>query len=65
MENIKSKEFTVELLKDEPRFKIKKGDRFKAICYWLDPQDKVTLLSRIGDGYDPECNEYWHNVKRV
>lgn len=53
----------VELLKDEPRFKINKGDQFKAIAYHLDPQEKVTLLKRLSDDFVPECNEYRHNVK--
>lgn len=55
----------VELLKDEPRFKIKKGDQFEAIAYHLDPQEKVTLLRRLSDGFVPECNEYRHNVKVI
>lgn len=55
----------VELLKDEPRFKIKKGDQFEAIGYHLDPMEKVTLLRRLSDGFIPECNEYRHNVKVI
>jgi hypothetical protein len=53
----------VELLKDEPRFKIKKGELFEAKTYALDPMVKVTLIRRISDGFIPDCNEYRHNVK--
>lgn len=53
----------VELLKDEPRCGIKKGDLFEATAYHLDPAEKVTLLKRLTDGFVPDCNEYRHNVK--
>lgn len=55
----------VKLKKDEPRFKIFAGDIFEAEPYWLDPQTKVSLLKRISDGYDPECNEYMSNVELI
>lgn len=55
----------VEIIKDDPRCGLKVGDQFEAIRYWLDPQEKVTLLRRISDGWVPDCNEYIHNVKFV
>jgi hypothetical protein len=55
----------VELLKSEPRFKIKKGQRFYAKPYSLDPSSKVELLSRVSDGFEPNCTEYRTNVKIV
>lgn len=53
----------VEILEDDKRTGVSKGERYKAIRYWLDPQDKVTLLERVPDGWNPNCNEYRHNVK--
>jgi hypothetical protein len=47
----------VKLLKDDKQFKIKKGDVFKAQRYRYDP-DKITLLEREDDGFNPECNQY-------
>ena len=47
----------VKMLKNDERFKIKKGDIFEAQRYHYDP-DKITLLKRESDGFDPECNQY-------
>jgi hypothetical protein len=55
----------VELLKSEQRFKISKGEIFYAEPYSLDPSTKVVLLSRIPDGFKPDCTEYRHNVKII
>lgn len=52
----------VKILKDDPRFGIKAGDVFSAERYRYDPQEKVTLLHRDGDGYDPQCNQYISEV---
>ena len=52
----------VQLLEDDSRFKIKKGEIFKAQVYQLDPE-KITLLKRLPDGFDPECNQYRESVK--
>lgn len=54
----------VRIKKDEPRFEIKAGDVFFAERYRYDP-DKVTLLKRITDDYDPRCNEYVENLEFV
>lgn len=54
----------VRLLKDDPRFHIKKGEIFHAKTYPLDP-GKITLLRRIPDNFDPECNQYRGDVKVI
>lgn len=48
----------VRFKENDPRFKIKKGDVFFAKPYWLDPGDKVTLIKRLSDDFDPCCNAY-------
>jgi len=60
---IKDKTFVVTILEDCPRTGIKKDEQYIAKVYWLDPQEKVTLLERIPDGWKPDCNEYRHNIK--
>ena len=52
----------VQLLEDDSRFNIKKGEIFEAQIYHLDPE-KITLLKRLPDGFDPECNQYRGSVK--
>ena len=47
----------VMLLADDDRFKLKKGDVFDAKRYRYDP-DKISLLNRVCDGFDPGCNQY-------
>jgi len=47
----------VKLLDDDERFGLKKGDIFQAKKYKYDP-DKMSLLERESDGFDPECNQY-------
>ena len=41
---------------------IKEGEVYEARRYQLDPQEKVTLIGREPDGYDPECNQYINEV---
>ena len=48
----------VKILKTDKRLGIKKGEIYKVKRYWLDPQEKVTLLSRETDDYNPKCNQY-------
>ena len=60
----------VEILKDQPRLKLKKGHWYKAIPYFLDPGSKLTLLHRVskkGRNFkkDPECNQYRTEIKIV
>lgn len=53
----------VEILETEPEFNLVKGEVYKAIPYWLDPIDKFTLVRRIPDGFNPNCNVYKQQVK--
>lgn len=55
----------VRIKEDDPRFDLKAGELYNAERYWLDPNDKVTLLERVSDGWNPMCNCYWHQVERV
>jgi hypothetical protein len=53
----------VEILEDQPRFKLKKGQWYNAKLYWVDPE-KCTLLNRVakttGKQFkrNPMCNQY-------
>ena len=56
----------VEILIDQPRLGLKKGHRYKAKPYFLDPS-KVTLLNRVSKNgkdfkKDPSCNQYRSGV---
>jgi hypothetical protein len=55
----------VEILETDVRLGIKQGEVYWAQPYWLDPSDKWTLLERVPDGYDPRCNVYRSEVRRV
>lgn len=52
----------VKILETNERLGVKKGEIYNAQRYPYDPQEKVTLLSRDPDGYEPECNQYVHEV---
>ena len=52
----------VKILENDDRFGIKAGEVYEAKRYWLDPTEKVTLLGRVPDGWDPGCNQYTHSV---
>lgn len=52
----------VKNLETDDRLGISAGEIYQAKRYKYDPQEKVSLLSREPDGYDPECNQYIHNV---
>ena len=51
----------VKILKTDARLGVKAGEIYEAHGYSLDPS-KVTLDARVPDGYDPCCNQYWHDV---
>ena len=55
----------VEILKTDKSLGIKKGERYHAIRYFLDPSEKVTLLGRVPDGYNPNCNQYRSEIKFI
>jgi len=52
-----------ELYEDDERFNLSKGDRLLCINYPYDA--KVTVLRRLSDGLDPECNQYMRDVKFI
>jgi len=52
----------VKILETSERLGVKKGGIYKAQRYTYDPTEKVTLLSREPDGYDPGCNQYVNEV---
>lgn len=60
-----NREFIVRILKTDERLGVREGEEYAAVVYWLDPGAKVTLLRRIPDGYDPSCNQYWHDAEFV
>jgi hypothetical protein len=55
----------VEILKDDKRLGVKRGEVYWAEPYSLDPSEKWTLLERVPDGYQPHCNLYRSEVRRV
>ena len=53
----------VKVLKTDNGLGIKAGEIYESEPYRLDPSEKVTLLSRIPDGYDPMCNQYREEIE--
>lgn len=49
---------------DDERFGLAAGDVLVCEPYWLDPE-KLTVLYRESDGFDPCCNVYRPQVERV
>ncbi len=58
----KEETMIVEILRTCENTGVKKGEKYNAMAYKYDPNEKVTLLSRIPDGMEPMCNEYRENV---
>jgi len=52
----------VKILKTDKHTGVVEGEIYTAKYYDF---EKVTLLSRVPDGYDPCCNEYLHNVSVI
>jgi hypothetical protein len=55
-----------ELLRDDPRHGLSKGDIL--ICgrmHWAWAAEKVAVLRRESDGYEPGCSQYRVNVRHV
>lgn len=48
---------------DAPEFGLTAGDLLLAVNYPYDT--KVSVLARIPDGYDPECNQYLGDVEFI
>lgn len=59
------REFVVRILKTDERLGVKEGEEYAAVTYPFDPGAKVSLLRRIPDGYDPQCNQYWNDAEFV
>lgn len=59
----KNDEMIYRLLKDDPRFGLKKDDLLICVNYPYDA--KVTILRRLSDGYDPSCNQYIQDVEFI
>lgn len=54
-----------ELLADDERFGLSKGDILICEPYWLDPAEKLTVMWRESDGFDPMCNQYRPALKPI
>lgn len=55
-----------ELLEDDERFGLSRGDIL--ICesmHWAWAPEKVAVVRRESDGYDPGCNQYRGSVRHV
>lgn len=52
------------IVADNPDFGLSAGDVVIAEPYWLDPE-KVSVLWRERDGYEPDCNQYRNDVKPI
>lgn len=55
-----------ELLNDDPRFELSKGDVL--ICqpmHYAWANEKVAVVRRESDGYEPECSQYRNNVRHL
>jgi hypothetical protein len=53
-----------ELLADDPRFKLSKGDILIGSPYKYDP-GKTSIAFRLSDGYRPQCNQYNSSIRRL
>ena len=54
----------VKILKNDKRTGVKKGEIYEAETYYLDPE-KVVLLRRVSDDYEPLCTEYKENIEFI
>lgn len=63
MARLRTEQMIVAMREDDPRFKLAKGDLLLCEKYPYDA--KVTILHRLSDGYDPECNQYIPDVRFV
>ena len=64
----------VKIIETDERLGVKEGEIYEAKRYRFDPHEKVELIGRIPDGYDPMCTQYiegvlhlihgvWHKVE--
>ena len=59
------KTFQVRLKEDDRAFGLRAGDILEVHPYVLDPDTKFTVVQRLSDGFDPECNVYRTQVERL
>lgn len=55
-----------ELLRDDPRFRLVKGDIL--ICepmHWAWSSEKVAVVRRESDGFEPHCSQYRTDVRHL
>jgi hypothetical protein len=52
----RSREMLFRLKHDDPHFGLNEGDELVCVSYPYD--DKVTVLYRKSDGFNPGCNQY-------
>lgn len=55
----------VRMKQDDERMSLRKGDVLEVVPYPLDPAEKFTVLRRLSDDFDPECNVYRHQVEVI
>lgn len=55
----------VRMKDDDTRMGLKKGDVLEVTPYWLDPADKLTVVRRLSDDFDPSCNVYRSQVEVI
>ena len=61
--HILNRTWVVRLLDDDERFDLREGDELLVRKYPYDA--KVTVIKRISDGFEPECNQYYDSVEYV
>lgn len=48
----------VKILRTDERLGVKAGEVYEAKRYKYAPTEKMELIGREGDGYNPQCNQY-------
>ena len=61
--HILNRTWVVRLIDDDERFGLREGDELLVRKYPYDA--KVTVIKRISDGFEPECNQYYDSVEYV
>ncbi len=62
-ENGSAKRSIVRVKGDQPRFGLKTGDVLVVEPWQYDPDEKYTVIRRVADGFDPQCNIYRADVE--
>lgn len=52
----------VKIINTDDRLGVKAGEIYEAKRYRFDPHEKVELMARVPDGYDPLCTQYLESV---